>query len=98
MTSLQIVIVGAGIAGLATALSMSQKTKHGITILEAVRSSPRQGRAFNAMHLHLACSASGDYKNNSRRWQPVQTSPRSGDNFEYLGLIPSNINAYSERV
>ncbi|OCT51560.1 6-hydroxynicotinate 3-monooxygenase [Cladophialophora carrionii] len=100
MASIQIVIVGAGIAGLATAISISQKTKHGILILE---SSPVLTEAGAGVQINASASRLLSTWGLKERFEAVATRPdfleiRRYDDFELLGLIPSNVKSYSERV
>ncbi|EXJ58578.1 hypothetical protein A1O7_06005 [Cladophialophora yegresii CBS 114405] len=100
MAYIQIVIVGAGIAGLATAISISQKAKHEILILE---SSPVLTEAGAGVQINASASRLLSNWGLKEHFEAVATRPdfleirRYADN-ELLGLIPSNVKRYSERV
>ncbi|KAJ9607730.1 hypothetical protein H2200_007808 [Cladophialophora chaetospira] len=100
MASFQIIIVGAGIGGLATALSISQKTKHKILVLE---SSPVLTEAGAGIQLNASASRLASNWGLTEQFEAVATRPdfveiRRYDDFELLGLIPANVKGYSERV
>jgi salicylate hydroxylase len=97
---MHIIIVGAGIAGLATAISISQKTNHGILILE---SSLFLTEAGAGVQINASASRLLSNWGLKEHFEAVATRPdfleiRRYDDFELLGLIPSNVKRYSERV
>ena len=100
MASFQIIVVGAGIAGLATALSLSQTTRHKIIVLE---SSPILTEAGAGIQLNASASRVVTNWGLEERFEAVATRPaytqvRRYDDFDLLGLIPSNVKGYSDRV
>lgn len=100
MTSLKVIIVGAGIAGLATAISLSQKTSYEITILE---SSPILTEAGAGIQCSSAAARVLCKWGLKEQFEAVATRPdymeiRRYENNELLGLILTNVNSYSERL
>jgi salicylate hydroxylase len=100
MDTVQIVVVGAGIAGLSTALSLSQKTNHKILVLE---NSPILTEAGAGIQCSAAASRMLCGWGLKEQFEAVATRPeimdiKRYDNFEVLGNVPSNINNYSERL
>ncbi|KIX08162.1 uncharacterized protein Z518_02818 [Rhinocladiella mackenziei CBS 650.93] len=100
MSTLHIVIVGAGIAGLAAAISISQKAKHDILICESNPTLTTTGAG-----IHITSSASRLLCNWGLRekFEDIATVPdymdvrRYGDD-RLIGLVPSNIRGHAERV
>ncbi|OAP60770.1 hypothetical protein AYL99_05772 [Fonsecaea erecta] len=100
MASFQIIIIGTGIAGLATAISLSQKTKHQILILE---SSPILTEAGAGIQCSAAASRILSSWGLGEQFEAVATCPdfteiRRYDNNELIGIIPTNVKNYSARL
>ncbi|KIX94387.1 uncharacterized protein Z520_09773 [Fonsecaea multimorphosa CBS 102226] len=100
MASFQIIIIGTGIAGLATAISLSQKTKHEILILE---SSPILTEAGAGVQCSAAASRILGNWGLREHFEAVATSPdfmeiRRYDNNGLIGLMPTNVKNYSTRL
>ncbi|EXJ68259.1 uncharacterized protein A1O5_08874 [Cladophialophora psammophila CBS 110553] len=100
MASFQIIIIGTGIAGLATAISLSQKTQHQILILESSSVLTEAGAG-------IQCSAAASRVLSSwalrEEFEAVATCPdfteiRRYEDDELIGLIPANVNDYSTRL
>lgn len=100
MPPFQVIIIGAGIAGLATAISLSQKTKHEILVLE---SSPILTEAGAGIQISAAASRPLTNWGLRAQFEAVATAPeymeiRRYQNGNLLGLIPANVKGYSVRL
>ncbi|OQU96652.1 FAD binding domain-containing protein [Cladophialophora immunda] len=100
MASLQIIIIGTGIAGLATGISLSQKTNHNILILE---SSPILTEAGAGIQCSAAASRILSNWGLRKQFEAVATCPdfteiRRYEGNELIGLIFANVKNYSTRL
>ena len=95
-----IIIIGAGIGGLAIAISLAQKTAHSIRILERSLALQEVGAGLqitpNASRILCQWGLKDDFEMIST--VPDSMQIRRYDNNETVGLIPANIKDYGNRV
>ena len=95
-----IVIIGAGIGGLAAAVSLAQKTSHSIRILERSHELKEAGAGIQISPSASRILTQWGLKENMEKIATITEfmDIRRYDNDETIGMIPANIQAYAERV
>ena len=100
MASLHIVIIGGGIAGLATAISLSQKSKHHILILEGNSSLTEAGAGIqitsNASRILCKWGLREGFEAIATVSDFMEIRRYGSD--QLIGLVPANVQSYAERV